>query len=241
MVAEINVKDIKAKLIAKLQGTGWEDKLYRFLSYRDFDDIIYALHTDVSHGYRFTPTLNDVLNPFIHCPYDKVRIIFLVPEPILRLGYCDGLAFSCNKVEYKKGVEAMQQYIFDEIDRTVYKKNPPQHERSLKRWAEQGILLINCTPTTRLHEKGKHVDIWRTYSNWVVEMLNEISKDLIFVFFGDAFERWGDNLSHDKKIFTVTNPIDMGRYSYTREWNSNNLFNIINQELKRNGETEIKW
>ena len=73
----INIEDIKAKLIEKLRGSGWDDKLKGFIFSSDFTTLIQSLEKRVSEGKNFTPKLKDVFSALIDCPYKDTKVVII--------------------------------------------------------------------------------------------------------------------------------------------------------------------
>jgi uracil DNA glycosylase len=74
---QINLEDIKLKLIEKLKPSGWADKLRGFVQSSDFDKILEVLYKLREDGKRFTPPLKQVFRAFEECPVEKIRIVVL--------------------------------------------------------------------------------------------------------------------------------------------------------------------
>lgn len=233
----INISDIQDKLYKKIIGTGWDEHLRLFIRSGEFSKIIKQLYNDVDNGYHFTPTLNDVLKPFQLCQYKDLKVVFLIAEPYLFINIADGLAFS-QKTAHTKFI---QEYIREELARTIYNERDFSWNHDLSHWAKQGILLLNCTLTTRLDKYGKHVEIWRPFMNHMFDVFNTDDRKIIYVFFGETYQMWGENLSEDKTTFFVSDPGKLGSYYKGNKWDSFQLFKRINEYLKDANSLEIIW
>ncbi len=64
MTQEINLEEIKCKLIERLLPSGWSTKLRGFMQSSDFDQILETLYLQRMEGKRFTPPLKDVFRAF---------------------------------------------------------------------------------------------------------------------------------------------------------------------------------
>jgi len=73
----LNIEEIKDKMIAKLEPSGWARVLRSFIYSRDFENIVFALLNQVKDGKRFTPTMKNWFRAFEECPYDKLKIVML--------------------------------------------------------------------------------------------------------------------------------------------------------------------
>ncbi len=236
----VNIPEVKQKLILKLEGTGWFEKLRLFLRSSDFNILLEKLAEDREKGYRFTPPLAVVFRPFQLCHYKDTRVVFLVDEPHIFTARADGLCFSSAGTSHRKTFSNILAYIFKEIKKTVYPEQEYKNNQDLSRWAMQGILMLNCTLTTRMRIHKKHIEIWRPFMNYLIEVLNQMSDEIIFVFFGEADE-WADNITGNKRKFFVSHPDKTIPFEKTKNWDSRGIFNKINLILKENGKSEIKW
>lgn len=231
------------KLYEMLKPSGWHDILKGFLLSEDFVNIIKTLETCVENGERFTPPLRQVFNAFIECPYEQCKVIILGQDPYPQLNVADGIAFSCGNT---KKPEASLRYIFKAVNDTVYesKKDIKTFDPDLKRWANQGVLLLNTALTTEIGKIGKHIDIWQPFITYLVDMLNCSDKDYIWVFMGkkaQEYEDLVDNVLNNTVLLNCSHPASAA-YAKSSIWDCNDVFNTVNKHLKhQNKLPEIVW
>jgi len=77
MTEQINLEEIKLKLIDRLQASGWASKLRGFIQSSDFDKILETLYKLRESGKRFTPPLKNVFRAFEECPVNKLKVIII--------------------------------------------------------------------------------------------------------------------------------------------------------------------
>lgn len=232
----INIKEKKDYFIPLLEESGW-DSVKKLVENSMFDDIIIKLINEVNQGRRFTPVYKDIFNAFLECPYKDVKVVIIGQDPYPQLGVADGLAFSCSK---KGKAEKSLQYIlkqtiggFEETGKVMY--TPEQCD--LKRWANQGVLLLNTALTVQIGKIGSHYTIWSGFINALLQELNK-RDDLVIALLGKKAEEYEMILSNNT-IFKVTHPASAAYRG--GEWNSNDLFNKINEQLKLKGKSLINW
>ena len=102
----------------------------------------------------------------------------------------------------------------------------------MKRWSNQGILLLNTALTTEIRKIGKHIEIWKPFINFLFDQLNSNKQDLIYVFMGKKAENFIKSINEDKNNIIITSHPASGAYRGKKGWESNDLFNKINQKLK---------
>lgn len=77
MTEQVNLEEIKVKLIEKLKPSGWAVKLKGFVQSSDFDKILQTLYNLREEGKRFTPPLKQVFRAFEECPVSKLKVVII--------------------------------------------------------------------------------------------------------------------------------------------------------------------
>lgn len=240
---EINVQDIRDKLYNKLKPSGWAEKLRGFILSSDFEKIINTLHKETLEGKRFTPVLKQVFRCFEECPYRELKVIFIGQDPYPQppiipggLPVADGITFSCSNTLKP---EASLRYIFKELEDTIYHEGYTW-DPDLKRWSNQGILLINTALTTHLGQVGAHYSLWQPFISYVFDMITTSCSGLIYVFIGRQAEMWAKSIPSNNYKITVVHPA-AAAYKKSEKWDSDNLFNKINNILLKSNNLKIIW
>ena len=233
---KVNIQKIKKEIIEySLKNSGWIDLLKSYLYGEEFTDVLNMLLEERDDGKRFTPRVKDVFNGFKECPYSNLKVVIIGNEPYTNHNVNDGIAFSCGNQEY---MNTYLRFILEEVNNTIYPNEPYDYNPSLKRWSNQGVLLINCSLTTRIKQEGKHYYIWKDFLAFLLDMLDD--KNLIWVLIGDKASECRDLLSEDNIILERTHP-HVSIMEGKRGWDSNNLFKEINEQLIKKGSQPIIW
>lgn len=235
----IDIKDIKTKLYDSLKESGWHNVLKGFLLSEDFDKILLQLKEKVEDDKRFTPPLKQVFRAFQECPLDTLQVIFIGQDPYPQLGVADGISFSCSNTMKK---EASLRYIHNAVAKTVYDNKVEGKDLSpdLKPWANQGVLMLNTSLTTEVGKIGKHFDIWQPFTAYLLDMLNAMDKKFIWVFLGKKAEEYSE-LVDDRHVKLVASHPASAAYQKQQEWDCNDIFNKINQEITKKSGKNITW
>lgn len=232
----VDLNDIKQKLYTKLHPSGWGNKLKSFIMSDDFDKILKTLLDEVKAGKRFTPVVKQMFRAFEECPYDKLNVVMVGQDPYPYIGVADGIAFSCSN---KGKVQTSLKFIFKELENTVY-PDGYTWDPDLKRWSNQGILLLNSSLTTSVDKIGQHYQLWKPFLTFLFDMLSYQNPGLIYVFMGKVAQEWADSVPETSyKLFT-SHPASAAHNDAER-WDSGDMFNKVSKILIDNNKERIVW
>lgn len=238
MTQEINLEEIKCKLIEKLISSGWSTKLRGFMQSSDFDQILETLYQQREQGKRFTPPLKHVFRAFEECSEKDLKVIIIGQDPYPSMNVADGMAFSCSLTGKP---QPSLKFIFQEIERTVYQDWPTYQDPDLKRWANQGVLLINTALTCEIDKVGSHYNIWNDFIMYLLDMLNLTKSGLIFILLGAKAQELEAVLGQNHYVLKASHPASAAYNG--GKWDCNDVFNKANEILKQQNEPGlfINW
>ena len=237
---KINITEIKQKMFNKLKGTGWDKVFKSYIFSSDFEDSIKKLHTFATQNKRFTPPLKDIFKAFEECPYKDLKVVMIGQDPYPQLGVADGIAFSCSKTDKP---QPSLRYIFNELEREfpAYRTNDLLYNPlDLKRWSNQGILMLNTALTCEVGNIGSHYDVWKTFTAYLLTYLNDNYTGIVYVFMGKKAEGWGD-LINEKFNYKFNVPHPASAAYKGGKWDSKGVFKEINNILRDNTNKTIIW
>jgi len=227
---EIDINILRDNLNSKLKDSGWDRMLSPYVNGLSFDHIMNTLIENVENGKRFTPRFKDVFNGFYECPYNDLKVVIVGQDPYPQLGVADGIAFSCSR---KGKTEKSLQYIF----KSLYGEHEG-YNNDLRRWSNQGVLMINTAFTCEINKIGSHYSIWKSFTEYVFDNINRHNPKTIFILMGKKAEAW-QTLLPNCKILKCSHPASAAYRG--GEWDSNDVFNKVNLELEKQGKTCIDW
>ena len=219
-----DIDDYKQIIFNKLEPSGWGRVLKPFIFSLEFTKILTDLYHMSNSGQRFTPPLRDVFRAFEECPYDELKVVMVGQDPYPTLGVADGIAFSCSKSEKE---QPSLRFMLDEAQKMY-----PFYDRplDLKRWSNQGVLLLNTALTTEVGNIGSHYDIWKLFTTYLLDWLNINNSGLVYVYMGKKAEEWS-SITNDSNIkYFVKHPASAA-YNGSN-WDSGDIFNLINTHKK---------
>jgi uracil-DNA glycosylase len=232
----INLDEVREKLVKKLENTGWDQKL-RFFCEEKLPPILTDLLREAQDGRRFVPKVAQIFRAFETCHFDKTRVVILGQSPYPYVGVPDGLAFSCT--QKGKRVEKSLSLMFAQINKTVYDGKLICVDGNLERWANQGVLLLNCSLTTGVGSPENHMMRWKPMVAQVLDSLIFARPDTAFVFMGKHACSWEDYLP-DNFLKIKTDHPAFAAYQKI-EWDSKDCFNKINRYLESIKQEPITW
>lgn len=187
------------------------------------------------HTTRCYPPAGEIFNAFNLCPFDKVKVVILGQDPYHEEGQAEGLCFSvADGVAFPPSL----QNIFKEIESDLGRPSPASG--SLRRWAEQGVLLLNATLTVRAHQAGSHQNRgWEEFTDAAVRHLSAEREHLVFMLWGSYAQRKGAVIDRSRHlVLSSAHPSPLSAY---RGFFGNHHFSLANDYLVKHGETPINW
>lgn len=139
------------------------------------------------------PDKYDIFNALHYTSYRDVKVAILGQDPYHGPNQAHGLSFSV-----KPGVQSPPSLlnIFTELknDMGCYIPN----NGFLKKWADQGVMLLNASLTVRAGQANSHSTIgWSIFTDKVISLLNDREDPLVFIL-------WGKNAQ--AKLSIIQNP-----------------------------------
>jgi uracil-DNA glycosylase len=211
---------------APLLAEEFEKPYYREL--REFLKEEYATRT-------IYPDKNDIFNALHFTDFEDVNVVILGQDPYHGPGQAHGLSFSV-----KPGVKLPPSLrnIFKELNDDLGCYVPDNGY--LKKWSDQGVMLLNTVLTVRAGEANSHRGKgWEIFTDKIITLLNEREKPVIFILWGKPAQSKLKLIDESKhKIITSVHPSPL---SARRGFFGSKPFSKVNALLRELGEEEIDW
>ena len=192
------------------------------------------------------PPGREIFNAFNLCPLERVRVVILGQDPYHGPGQAEGLCFSVKTgvalppslvnifKEIKADIGSVPQVVYDAGGKPLY-------DGSLRRWAEQGVLLLNATLTVREHQAGSHQrQGWEQFTDAVISAVSAHCPHVVFLLWG-GYARSKAKLI-DRERHLVLESVHPSPLSANRGgWFGNHQFSTCNAWLTEKGLTPIQW
>ena len=200
-----------------------------FLELADFVKNEYINHTCYPKG-------TDIFAAFDACTLADLKVVIIGQDPYHGVNQANGLCFSVQD-----GVAHPPSLInvFKEIAADLDQEYP--ESGNLKRWAKQGVLLLNATLTVRAHEAGSHQNKgWETFTDTVIKTIAKEKENVVFLLWG-GFAKKKIKLIDTNKHHILTSGHPSPLSANRGYWFGNQHFSKANAILKSIGKSEIRW
>ena len=164
-------------------------------------------------------------------PPDAVRVVILGQDPYHGRGQAEGLAFS---VQPGVALPPSLRNIFKELQRDLDTAPPPfpQPGGSLRKWAQNGVLLLNTCLTVEEAQPASHSGKgWELLTDAIIRHVSQHAQPSVFMLWGshaqskrpliDAQRHLVLTANHPSPLSALRPPlpfIGCGHFSQARQW-----------------------
>ncbi|AET65897.1 uracil-DNA glycosylase [Desulfosporosinus orientis DSM 765] len=181
------------------------------------------------------PKKEDVFNALVFTSYENTKVVILGQDPYPNVGQGMGLSFSVNiGVPFPKSLQNIFQELQSDLGCQI-----PKHG-SLKKWAEQGVLLLNTSLTVEARKPNSHQNKgWEIFTDKIISLVNDKPEPVVFIL-------WGNNARSKKKLITnqqhfIIESPHPSPLSASRGFFGSKPFSRTNQFLIANKRDPIDW
>jgi uracil-DNA glycosylase len=213
----------------------WDGVLRSYYRSDSFDELLRRVQREYDQ-YRCHPEKHQVFQALEYCAPEDVRVVILGQDPYPTPGDAHGLAFSVND-----GVQIPRSLknIFKEIQSDIGSAMPVSG--NLRRWAEQGVFLLNTHLTVRSGKAGSHRDLgWEELTTLIIQELSKRFNNIVFLLWGNHAKRKEaviDGAKHLVLSASHPSPLSANRGG----WFGCRHFSQANDYLRQHGKHEIVW
>lgn len=201
-------------------------------------DYYLKLRKNLAQEYKtktIYPDMYNIFNALHYTAFDDVKVVILGQDPYHGPNQAHGLSFSVNPgVRIPPSLLNIYKELKDDIGCYI------PNNGYLKKWADQGVLLLNTVLTVRAGEANSHKNIgWQIFTDNIIKVLNTREKPIVFIL-------WGNNAIRKEEL--ITNPkhhiiksVHPSPLSASRGFFGSKPFSKTNEFLKNDNETLIDW
>ena len=182
------------------------------------------------------PPAEDIFNAFHFTPLGEVKVLLLGQDPYHNVNQAHGLSFSVPTNQ--REIPPSLQNIYKELESDLGCSIP--NNGYLKKWADQGVLLLNTVLTVRAHQANSHRGIgWEEFTDAAIMVLNGQDRPIVFILWGSPAQRKARMLNNPNHlILKAPHPSPLSAY---RGFFGSRPFSQANQFLKENGAGPVDW
>ena len=182
------------------------------------------------------PPSDDIFNALHLTPLKEVKVLILGQDPYINENEAHGLCFSVLP-EQKKLPPSLQN-IYKELNADLGCEIP--NNGYLKKWAEQGVLLLNTVLTVRAHESNSHKGKgWENFTDAIIRAVNEQDRPIVYMLWGSHAQQKIPMLNNPKHlILKAPHPSPLSAH---RGFFGCRHFSQANEFLEKNGIEPIDW
>ena len=186
-------------------------------------------------GHPIYPPADDIFNAFHFTPLKKVKVVILGQDPYFNPGQATGLCFSVKPgVETPPSLVNIYRELHDDLGCYV------PNNGYLKKWADQGVMLLNTVLTVRAHQPNSHRGIgWEEFTDAAIRILNEQDRPIVFMLWGGPARRKASMLNNPKHlILEAAHPSPLSAY---KGFFGCRHFSKANAFLTEHGVSPVDW
>ena len=199
-----------------------------------YKDLFYFVKQEYSKNVVFPPA-EDIFNAFHTTALKDVKVLLLGQDPYHNVGQAHGMSFS---VPPGQDIPPSLQNIYKELEADCGCYIP--NNGYLKKWADQGVLLLNTVLTVRAHQANSHQGKgWEQFTDAVIREVNKIDRPIVYFLWGRPAQSKSSMLNNPKHlILKAPHPSPLSAY---RGFFGCKHFSQANEFLQANGVEPIDW
>ena len=189
---------------------------------------LYKFVRDEYSRHVIVPPSDDIFNARAYTPLEKVKCVILGQDPYHEVNQAHGLCFS---VLPGNTPPPSLVNIYKELNSDLGCYEP--NNGYLKKWADQGVLLLNTVLTVREHAANSHQGHgWEQLTDAIIAAVNHIDRPVVFMLWGSPAQ---------KKAAMLNNPKHLVLKAAYRGFFGCRHFSKANEFLKAHGAEPIDW
>ena len=182
------------------------------------------------------PPADDIFNALHLTPLKDVKVLILGQDPYHNEHQAHGLSFSV--LPDQKDIPPSLQNIYKELQEDLGCYIP--NNGYLKKWADQGVLMLNTVLTVRAHEPNSHQGRgWENFTDAIIQAVNQKDEPVVYMLWGRPAQSKIPMLTNPKHlILKAPHPSPLSAY---RGFFGCKHFSKCNEFLSQNGLSPIDW
>lgn len=197
------------------------------------------LYSFINQEYRthtIYPPSDRIFEALHLTPLKSIRVVVLGQDPYHEPNQAHGLCFSVlpEQRQLPPSLVNIYQELHDDLGCYI------PDNGYLRKWAEQGVLLLNTVLTVRAHAAFSHQGHgWEKFTDAIIQAVNAEDRPIVFLLWGRPAQMKRSMLNNPKHlILTAPHPSPLSAY---RGFFGCRHFSKTNDFLRGCGLPEIDW
>ncbi len=216
--------------------TKWKPFLREEIEKPYFIELLNAVEREYRENTCFPPK-ELIFAALDKCSPENLKVVILGQDPYHGVGEANGLCFSVNN---GIAIPPSLRNIFRELSSDLDHIFQPA-SGNLEYWAQQGVLLLNCTLTVRKDKPNSHKDLhWHKFTDALIEKIAKEKKDLVFLLWGSFAQKKGIKIDRSRHLVLCAghpSPLSANQ----GKWFGNKHFSQTNDFLISANKKPIVW
>ena len=213
----------------------WSETIHEEESKPYYKELICFVKEEYSKTVVYPPA-DDIFNAMHFTPLSKVKVLVLGQDPYHGENQAHGLSFSVLPTQ--REIPPSLQNIYKELQKDLGCYIP--NNGYLKKWADQGVLMLNTVLTVRAHEANSHRGRgWEKFTDAIIKAVNKQDRPIVYLLWGKPAQSKIAMLTNPKHlILKAPHPSPLSAY---RGFFGCQHFSQTNEFLTANGAESIDW
>ncbi len=203
---------------------------------KDYYRQLFTFVKDEYSKHVIYPPSEDIFNALHLTPLKDVKVLILGQDPYHEPHQAHGLSFSVlpGKADTPPSLVNIYKELSDDLGCYV------PNNGYLKKWADQGVLLLNTVLTVRAHEANSHKGKgWEQFTDAIIRAVNEQDRPVVYMLWGKPAQMKKSMLNNPKHlVLEAPHPSPLSAY---RGFFGCKHFSKCNDFLEKNGVAPIDW
>ena len=203
---------------------------------KEYYKNLFAFVKDEYSKHVVYPPSDDIFNALHLTPLQDVKVLILGQDPYHEPGQAHGLSFSVlpGRADTPPSLQNIYKELADDIGCYI------PNNGYLKKWADQGVLLLNTVLTVRAHQAASHQGKgWEQFTDAIIRKVNEQDRPIVYMLWGRPAGMKAAMLNNTRHlVLKAPHPSPLSAY---RGFFGCRHFSKANEFLKANGAEPIDW
>ena len=211
----------------------WNDVLEKEFSKKYFKNLISFIREEEEKHIVY-PSSNKRFEALNLTPFNDLKIVIIGQDPYYGKNQANGVAFSVdNNIDYPPSLKNIIKELSSDLSISIEKID-------LKKWAIQGVLLLNTILSVRENTPASHANQgWEEFTDKIIEKIVLQKEAVIFVAWGNkAIKKLKPFNLSKHYLLTAPHPSPLSSY---RGFFGCRHFSKTNKILKKLNQKTIQW